>query len=235
MWLLSAVLLFSCQQSSSQQAGNAPVALQPIAFQKTLLASATKQVLDVRTPDEYNSGHLSGATNINFYDSDFARQIARLDKKTPVFVYCKAGGRSAKAAEALQAAGFSAIYDLAGGMMAWANEQMPVASSEAAPHKDSFTAPDLAKVLAEHEAVLIDFYAPWCIPCRKMEPTLARLAQEYAGKVHILRVNVDDAAALVREMQVTDIPVLIRYTKGNAIKTVKGLQSEAQLRELLAL
>ena len=79
----------------------------------------TVQLLDVRTPEEFKSGYIAGAKNLNFYDDDFAQQIAKLDKTKPVMVYCAKGGRSASAAEQLNQAGFSKVYDLTGGMYAW--------------------------------------------------------------------------------------------------------------------
>jgi rhodanese-related sulfurtransferase len=72
-------------------------------------------LLDVRTPEEFKEGHLASAVNINWYDADFAEQIQRLDKEKPIYVYCKAGGRSAKASKALDSLGFKNIVDLTGG------------------------------------------------------------------------------------------------------------------------
>ena len=59
-------------------------------------------VLDVRTPKEFEAGHIKGATNINFQDKDFADRIAKLDKSKTYVVHCAAGGRSAKACEQIK-------------------------------------------------------------------------------------------------------------------------------------
>ncbi len=84
------------------------------------LASSKKGVvLDVRTPDEWAEGTIPGATKINYYDDNFAQQIEKLDKNTPVFVYCKRGGRSAGAAEVLEKKGFTKVFNLKGGITAW--------------------------------------------------------------------------------------------------------------------
>ena len=72
-------------------------------------------LLDVRTPEEFQQGHLDHAVNINWYDTDFAKQTQNLDKEKPVYVYCKLGGRSAKAAKALDSLGFKNVVDLTGG------------------------------------------------------------------------------------------------------------------------
>ncbi|MCG2461738.1 rhodanese-like domain-containing protein [Flavobacteriaceae bacterium F89] len=72
-------------------------------------------LLDVRTPEEFQEGHLDRALNINWYDSDFAEQIQRLDKEKTIYVYCKLGGRSAKASKVLDSLGFKNVVDLTGG------------------------------------------------------------------------------------------------------------------------
>lgn len=77
------------------------------------------QLVDVRTPSEYNEGHVPNAQNINFYDENFDEQIETLDKSKPIIVYCKSGGRSAKCASKLIEKGFEKIYDLEGGFSHW--------------------------------------------------------------------------------------------------------------------
>jgi len=76
-------------------------------------------ILDVRTPKEWAQGTIKGAVKMNFFDADFTNQIETLDKTKPIYVYCKAGGRSSKAAMQLEKIGFTKIYDLDGGIGAW--------------------------------------------------------------------------------------------------------------------
>ena len=76
-------------------------------------------VLDVRTPAEYATGHLSGAENIDLQGADFATRIATLDKKATYAVYCHSGRRSGDALEQMAADGFTQVFDLAGGITAW--------------------------------------------------------------------------------------------------------------------
>jgi len=72
-------------------------------------------LIDVRTPEEYSLGHLEEATNINWYDVDFKDRIGELDRSKTVYVYCKAGGRSAKAAAVFRELGFKNVVNLEGG------------------------------------------------------------------------------------------------------------------------
>ena len=83
------------------------------------------QILDVRTPDEWNEGIIEGATMANFYESDFETQLLKLDKEKPVAVYCKVGGRSGKTMAQMQKLGFKEVYNLDGGMDAWKGAGKP--------------------------------------------------------------------------------------------------------------
>ena len=78
------------------------------------------QLLDVRTPEEYQQGFIEGAILINFFDSNFATQVSStFNKNKPLYIYCAAGGRSNKAATKLGLEGFHIIYDLEGGYNSW--------------------------------------------------------------------------------------------------------------------
>lgn len=85
------------------------------------LNSVNKDIMliDVRTPQEFASGHLENAVNMNYFDSDFNAQLKTLDKNKAVYLYCMSGKRSANAAEKLEDMGFVKIYDLEGGTLNW--------------------------------------------------------------------------------------------------------------------
>jgi rhodanese-related sulfurtransferase len=83
------------------------------------------QLVDVRTPEEFSEGHIENAVNIDFNADDFDAKVADLDKEKPVMVYCKAGGRSAKAATRLKELGFKNITDLEGGISNWNSQNKP--------------------------------------------------------------------------------------------------------------
>ena len=86
------------------------------AFLSRLAAEPDAQLLDVRTPDEFDRGFLSRATLVNIQDADFLTTVQRtFDPERPLYVYCQAGGRSRRAAEQLHAAGFREIYELRDG------------------------------------------------------------------------------------------------------------------------
>lgn len=109
--LLLAMAFVGCQAQSNQLTAD--------QFEAKLTAIKEKQVLDVRTAEEFAGGHLSGAKQIDFYKDDFKANLAKLDKNKPVFVYCAGGVRSGSAAKILSDMGFKQIYDLKGGIRAW--------------------------------------------------------------------------------------------------------------------
>ena len=109
------------QRPATARGGTVSVA----EFQR-LMVEHPGQVLDVRTPGEWDTGVMEGALLIDFYEKDFAQQLDGLDPTRPVFVYCHAGGRSAKAMDMLQAKGFTEVYDLDGGITAWRQAGAPL-------------------------------------------------------------------------------------------------------------
>jgi len=85
----------------------------------TTIENKSVQLIDVRTPKEYKDGHIKNSENINFYDTDFLTQMNKLDKNKPLYIYCRSGGRSGKAAAQLKEQGFTKVYDLQGGILDW--------------------------------------------------------------------------------------------------------------------
>ena len=76
-------------------------------------------LVDVRTPEEYAEGHLPEAVNININSEDFIDKISRIRKNKNVLLYCRSGRRSARAASVMDSIGYSRIYNLEGGYVAW--------------------------------------------------------------------------------------------------------------------
>jgi thioredoxin 1 len=100
--------------------------LDPQSFEKKFKEVKDPILIDVRTQDEYAQGHLANAKVIDINSSDFETRVSKLDKSKPVFVYCKAGSRSNKAANILSGLGFKEIYDLSGGITSWRAENKPI-------------------------------------------------------------------------------------------------------------
>jgi len=76
-------------------------------------------LIDVRTPEEFQEGHLDGAQLINFYDANFQADVEKLDTAKKYVVYCRSGGRSSKSVSAMKKMGFEDVYNMSGGVLAW--------------------------------------------------------------------------------------------------------------------
>lgn len=90
-----------------------------------LLKKGEVYLIDVRTPEEYNEGNLEYSRNIDYKGGNFKNNLNKLDKKKPVYVYCRSGNRSGKALDSLKALGFSRYYNI-GGFENLKTEGMPV-------------------------------------------------------------------------------------------------------------
>jgi len=88
--------------------------------------SADLIILDVRTPEEYAGGYIAGAVNLDFKSPDFAAKLDALDKTKTYLVYCRSGGRSAKAMGIMKEKGFNRVYNLRGGIMEWKTQNQPL-------------------------------------------------------------------------------------------------------------
>lgn len=100
--------------------------ISPQEVREAVYNSQTHQLVDVRTLEEFNEGHLKSAQNICVTDNDFAENISKLDKDKPVYLYCRSGKRSAAAAKIMKDLGFKEIYDMDGGFMNWESQNLEI-------------------------------------------------------------------------------------------------------------
>ena len=83
------------------------------------VAKGNGQLIDVRTSGEFETGHIAGASLIDFYGTDYRDRLAQLDKNVPVYIYCRSGNRSGKTVALLKELGFVEIVNLEGGLIEW--------------------------------------------------------------------------------------------------------------------
>ncbi|MBO0952208.1 thioredoxin domain-containing protein [Fibrella forsythiae] len=203
------------------------------AFASLLNQTKQAQVIDVRTPAEFADGHLPNAVNINSQREDFRQALGELDKTRPVFVYCLSGGRSKAAAEKLRELGYPTVYELQGGYLKWSSKMMPVAGVTPSGDASQWTVARFDSLIRTQPVVLVDVYATWCAPCKKMAPIVDKLTTELAGQVTIIKANADTEKALLAQYQVDELPTLLLFRNGKLANRQIGFCDEAALRGLL--
>ena len=164
-------------------------------------------IIDVRTPDEFNKGHLKNSLNVNWFDENFDENLNIFSKDLPVMVYCLSGGRSSKANERIKSLGFKNVYELDGGILEWRKNKLPEATLNN-NFKNSLTVEDFNNFIETDKIVLVDYYANWCAPCKIMEPYLDEISNEYSNSLELVRINYDKNLPLVRSLEVYGLPVL---------------------------
>ncbi len=202
-----AILFNSCTNGQSQ---NTKTNLSATEFADKMKELPMAPILDVRTPAEFSKGHLVNALNYDWNGNEFEKQIAPIDKSKPVFVYCLSGGRSSSAANKMRSDGFTQVYEMDGGIMKWRGVNLPETTDNTVV-SNGMTKQQFDALLNSDKLVLIDFYADWCAPCKKMKPYLDEIAKDMADKVVVIRINADDNQVLCKELKIDALPVLQLY------------------------
>ena len=82
------------------------------------------------------------------------------------------------------------------------------------------------EVLGSEKVVLVDFWAPWCVPCKVIAPTVEKIAQEQAGRVKVAKMNVDDDPSLATELSIFNIPTIVFFKSGKEHSRLIGVNTK---------
>ncbi len=98
------------------------------------------------------------------------------------------------------------------------------------------TGEKLAEVLQQHDVVAIDFFAPWCGPCKQMAPLVERIADEYAGRALVAKCDIDQESAVAVQYSIKSIPTVILFQKGKEVERIVGFipNFEEELKQKIA-
>lgn len=228
------IVAFALFFSSCLNGQNAKNVLSPTEFAQKMDQIENEVLLDVRTAGEFEGGHLMNAQNIDWNGNSFASEVAKLDKKTPIMVYCLSGGRSKSAANYLRDQGFKEVYELSGGIVKWRTQDLP--ETKAKSEKKEMTMAEYQRITTSDKLVLVDFYAEWCAPCKKMKPYLAEIEKDMADEVTVIRIDADANPTLLTALKVEGLPVLKIYKKGEIVWDNLGfVEKEVVVEKLTSL
>ena len=223
-FMTSFFILSSCGQNQTVDVNE---------FERQLIATKGEQLIDVRTAQEFEKYRIKSAKNIDFRSPDFRREIEKLDKTKPILIYCLSGGRSRSALAVFQSAGFETVYNLDGGINAWSKAGKAI--DQDLSGKGELASKDYENVILAKGYVLVDFYAPWCAPCKKMLPVVEDLAKNYAEKFKLLTVDFDQNRLLAKEQNITSVPYLMVFKDGKKIWDKNGEATKEEIMKILEL
>lgn len=202
--------------------------LEPEDFFKKI-ADPNTVILDVRTPEEFNLGHIENAVLIDCRNEEFKNQLNKFDSAKTYLIYCRTGARSASTLEYLKDLKFKNLFDLNGGITHWLRKGFPIVGEK----PDKILEKEYQEITSSSSVVLIDFFAPWCGPCTKMEPMFKKLSEKYNGKIKIVRINADENRKLSQSFKKRGFPILIAYKNQKIEWEETGFIEEQKLTGLI--
>ncbi len=214
--VFSIVAFLGCTQTTNSNNKGSINQVSPIEFNKQIETNEGI-VLDVRTENEFKSGHIKNAIQLNYYAINFKKELLLLSNDKPIYVYCHSGARSKRTCEILNNNGYQNIYNLTYGLLKWDLQELPIEKGTKSKHetkteeKNKMTVEQYNNLLKSNDLVFIDFYAPWCKPCIEMMPLIEELEKEYKGKIKIVKINTETSKDLLKKLNISSIPYLIFY------------------------
>ena len=229
LFLLSIACFLSCGNPNSQ-------IIEDINAEKfhQLIEKGDGIIIDVRTSQEFNSGHIIDATNIDFHSEYFTDKLKIVRKDVPIYVYCRSGGRSSSAANKMENLGFTKVYNMIGGIGSWQFEGYETIKSKEGKisKQPKFTETQLNEILSNNKTVLIDFSTQWCVPCKKMKIIIEEIQRENPN-VKVLFIDADANKELVKKYQIKGVPVFIVFKNGEESFRKVGLCNKDELTNQL--
>lgn len=182
-------------------------------------------VLDVRTLEEINAGYIPNSTFIDYYDENFENKINLIDRRKKIYILCKSGGRSVKAANLLSQKGFQKVYNLEGGFMRWIANKMPYDINSENNDSSTFelvSEISLDSLIKNNTNTLIYISTKWCSPCKKMEPIIDKLVDNNSS-LKVIKIDLDANTYAQERFDVKSLPALVLYENNSVVWHKNGI------------
>jgi thioredoxin 1 len=208
--------------------------LGPQGFYLELKKYSNPQLLDIRSSDLFEKGHLKKAYNIDLASEEFESMLLQYyDVNKPLFIYCQTGKSSIQSEKYFEEMGYKDIKILVGGFEKWTVSSKPYVSSQNTTRPLAYmTIQNLNEAIKTNEWVLVDFYADWCGPCKKMEPILQKIKSENKN-LTLLKIDSDKNASIVEKYEVEEIPTFLIFHNGKQVWRRTGLLTENEIKSYL--
>lgn len=192
-------------------------------------------VLDVRTSGEYSRGHIENSTLISISDRDFVKKVSLLQKDKPLYVYCLSGSRSYSVVNYLSKQGYTQLYNLSRGLMDWQQTGYVLVKSTAAKPSASkaYSDEELSAVMQQKSLALLDFYAPWCAPCKKIMPMIDQAQTDFSKTVSVVKVDVEANDKIKTQYGILSIPGLVLIKDGKEVWRHDGVIEKEALYKVI--
>lgn len=235
--LIACLTVFTVACSNGQQG---ITKLGPAEFKKSFESDKNAVLLDVRTPGEFAGGHISNSINIDWNADDAESKLKILDPSKTYYVYCMSGGRSASAVNFMKESGFKNIVELNGGIMKWRAASLPeetgaakTTESKATTEHTNLSLEQFNNLVKSDKVVVVDIFAEWCAPCKKMAPYLADMKKNMSDKVEIIKIDADKNTELCKQLGVDALPTIYVYKKNSRTFSHVGFLSREDLEKQL--
>ena len=228
-YILFIFLLSACSANGHNQVAD----LSPVDFFHKM-NQQDHILLDVRTAKEIGNGFIKNASFIDFYDEKFKEKASWIKKDAPVFVYCHAGGRSAKAAAMLMELGQEEVYNLSGGITSWKNSGMSIETNgrKVLDNEITYTVSEMEELISGRNKFLMVLKTPWCLPCKKLVPVLNEFKIQNP-EIYVLDLNMDANSEVAKHYDVTSIPTLLYFKNSEPAIKHTGFISLKDLTNLI--
>jgi len=219
--IICVLLFFACANSHKPKLTNIDI----LEFYDDL-DSNDIIILDVRTSHERASGYINNSTHIDYYDDLFLEKVNLLNKETPIYIYCKIGGRSIKVAKKISELGFKNIYNLEGGFLKWSTNNLPF-EFESEMKLDNlsqkYSKAHIDSLISLNNNTLIYISTKWCAPCREMNPIVESLEDEFYDHLKIINIDLDNNNFIKEMYKISTIPLFVLYRNDKEIWRKNGI------------
>lgn len=218
--LLAALFIFTIGLAQTEKKDET-VTLALDSFTAKIGKQAKPQIIDARSPEEFAYNHINGALNFNLQTAGYTTFAQGLDKAKPVFIYAINTGRSSALAKELKRLGFTAVYDLAGGIANWIGSGQPYYTSL----KKGLSLPEYKNIVASNQTVLVDIGSRYCAACKKVKPILDSLRKQHGDALKTVEIDLEESPALIAALKTVNVfPYLILYNQGDIILKKAGAE-----------